>query len=131
MAILKSIGQRFSALNPSSAKKREVAADATLAITDVGYTINVTADGKVITLPSTVVGYAFTVVNDMADGACAVTISPAAADLIAGVGFTAADNKDIVNTKATAKKGDYVKLLGDGANGWFVLEMVGIWARET
>jgi hypothetical protein len=67
----------------------------------------------------------------MADGACAVTVSPAALDKIMGNGYTSADNKDIVNTKATAKKGDYVKLVGDGVNGWMIAEIRGIWAKEA
>jgi hypothetical protein len=33
--------------------------------------------------------------------------APAAADLITGPGITAADNKDLINTKATAQRGDW------------------------
>ena len=41
------------------------------------------------------------------------------------------DNKDIVNTKATAKRGDRLTLVGDGVDGWYILEGVGIWTEES
>ena len=107
-----------------------VSADKTLAIDDSGVIQLVDTDAKTVTLPATVVGYHFTVMNNGADGAVLVTISPDSADKIAGGGYTAVDNKDLTNTKATARKGDYVKLLGDGVNGWFITEIVGTWAYQ-
>ena len=98
---------------------------------DVGKVTYVDTDAKTITLPATVVGYVYTIVNAGEDGTVGVTVSPNANDKIMGVGLTAADDKDLVNTKATAKKGDYIKLLGDGALGWYVIEIEGTWARET
>lgn len=104
--------------------------DTTLDATHCGKVIIVDTDAKTLTLPSTAAGLNYTIVNGGADGAVAVTISPAAADKISGVGLTAADNKDLVNTKATAKHGDMVRLLGEGVDGWVVTEMRGTWARE-
>lgn len=112
------------------AQKETVADNKTLDEGDCGVIQNVTVDAKVVTLPSTVVGYSYTIRNGGADGTVAVNVSPAAADKIMGNGFTSADNKDAINTKATAKKGDYIKLVGDGANGWVITEVAGIWARE-
>jgi hypothetical protein len=106
-------------------------ADYTMAEADCGILTIVTVDAKTITLPATVVDYSFLIMNGCMDGTCAVTISPNASDKIMGNGYTSADNKDIVNTKATAKYGDYVKLVGDGANGWMITEIAGIWAKET
>lgn len=86
-----------------------------------------------ITLPSTVAGYQYTIVNGGAgstDGAVTVTISPAAADKIMGNGFTSADNKDAINTNGRGGL-DYIKLVGDGANGWVVSEVFGTWTREA
>lgn len=107
-----------------------VAVDKTLDAGDSGVFQIVTVDAKVITLPATVLGLTYTIINGGADGAVLVTVSPNASDKIAGAGLTAADNKDLLNTKATAKKGDMVRLFGDGVDGWFVQEIRGTWARE-
>lgn len=114
----------------------------TLAATDCGVVQNVIADAITITLPSTVVGYSFTIRNGGAkksggprgtgdDGSVLVSIAPAAVDNIAGGTWTAADNKKILNTKVTAKVGDEVTLVADGVNGWMVVRQVGVWAREA
>lgn len=107
-----------------------VAVDKTLDAGDSGVFQIVTVDAKVVTLPATVLGLTYTIINGGADGAVLVTVSPNASDKIAGAGFTAADDKDILNTKATAKKGDMVRLFGDGADGWFIQEIRGTWARQ-
>lgn len=114
----------------------------TLAITDCGVVQNVIADSIVITLPSTVVGYTYTIRNGGVkktgaprgtgdDGSVLVAVSPAAADLIAGNTWTAADNKDALNTKVTAKVGDEITIVGDGVNGWMITSQKGVWAREA
>lgn len=107
-----------------------VAVDKTLDEGDSGVFQIVTVDAKTVTLPATALGLTYTIINGGADGAVLVTVSPNAADKIHGGGFTASDNKDALNTKATAKKGDMIRLLGDGAAGWFIQELRGIWARE-
>ena len=114
----------------------------TLAITDCGIVQNVVKDGITITLPATVVGYSYSIRNAGApktggaagtgdDGSIAVTIAPNASDLIAGGTWTAADNKTIVNTKVTAKVGDELQIVADGANGWMVTKQIGIWAKTA
>lgn len=114
----------------------------TLAITDQGVVQNVIYDNAVITLPSTVVGYYFTVRNGGVpktsgptgtgdDGSAKVSVSPAALDLIAGMQVTAADDKDFINTKATAKVGDELHLIGNGTTGWNVQSVSGTWAKEA
>lgn len=119
-----------------------VTGNKTLAITDQGIVQNVVADGAVITLPSTVVGYSFTIRNggdtatgtpsgSASDGSALVAVSPAALDLIAGNGFTAADDKDALNTKATAKVGDEISIVGNGTTGWNITSVKGTWAREA
>jgi hypothetical protein len=117
-------------LNFAGAKSQTKSADYTMAEGDSGQITYVDTDAKVITLPATVVGMTFTLVNAGADGTVALKIAPNAQDKIMGAGLTSADNKYIINTKATAKTGDRVTLVGDGASGWYVAEMVGIWARE-
>jgi hypothetical protein len=98
---------------------------------DSGKIIYVDTDAKTITLPATDAGLTLTLVNAGADGAVALTISPNSSDKIMGFDITAADDKDLVNTKATARRGDFVTLVGDGADGWFILGMRGTWARES
>jgi hypothetical protein len=110
-----------------------------LSNTDSGTKYLVGTDALVITLPSTKKGVEFTIINSGADGANIITISPAAGDAIIGsIANSAADSvsagvdgKDIINTKATANKGDRITLIGDGASGWYIVEGVGIWASEA
>jgi len=47
------------------------------------------------------------------------------------VTMTGTDNKDLVNTKATALRGDYMVVESDGADGWYILDGVGIWTEES
>jgi hypothetical protein len=71
------------------------------------------------------------IVNGGSYGTTIVTISPAAADMILGPDITGADDKDLINTKATAQRGDRVVLdLGD-ADGYVVHDLVGTWARQA
>ena len=107
-------------------------ANATLAAVDCGRCLFVDTDGVVLTLPAIADGLGgVKIVNIGAFGAVGISISPQAADMILGPGITGADNKDLINTKATAKRGDYVVIdLGD-ADGYVVTEMVGAWAREA
>lgn len=107
-----------------------VAGNKTLAITDQGTEQVVTANG-VITLPSTVVGYSFTVVvGQTSTGAVpTVSISPAAIDLIAGAGITAEDDKDLIC--GSLRPGDRVSLVGNGTTGWNITSIVGTWTRQA
>lgn len=101
---------------------------------DCGKTFFVDAagDGDALTLPAVAVGLAgIKIVAIDAFGTTLVKIDPAAADLIRGPDITAADNKDLLLTKATQRRGDYVILGGVDANGYSVLELVGTWAREA
>lgn len=107
-----------------------VSADTTLDAADCGIVQIVDTDAKIVTLPATAAGLSYTIVNGGADGAVLVSISPNAVDKITGAGLTPADDKDLLNTKATAKKGDYVTLIADGADGWVISRMAGTWARE-
>lgn len=107
-----------------------VAADKTLDALDTGKAFFVTTDAKTITLPA-VAGLAFRIINAAAFGTVAVTISPNASDAIGGPDLTATDDKDLINTKATACRGDYVDIEYGDATGWIVTKMVGTWAKEA
>lgn len=98
---------------------------------DNGVVQVVTADAT-ITLPSTVVGYRYTIVcgaKGSTAGTVDINVSPAALDKIMGNGFTSADNKDAVLT--AGRYGDLISLVGDGANGWVVDRVIGTWTREA
>lgn len=88
----------------------------TLGITDQGDVQNVTVD-SVITLPATVVGYTFTI--RVGAPGLDVAISPNSADLIAGAGFTAADDTDISFINQPA--GSWITLVGNGTTGWNIV----------
>lgn len=60
-----------------------------------------------------------------------LSISPAAADHIRGNGLTSVDNKDLINTGATDRLGDSVRLYCDGVDGWVIESVIGTWAKEA
>ena len=72
------------------------------------------------------------VCNGAADGIL-MTVEPNASDKfvwdVAGAAGT--NDKGIINTAATAKKGDYVKLRYGSADGWAIKEMGCIWVDES
>jgi hypothetical protein len=99
--------------------------------TDSGKTFVSSTDGVVFTLPSTAIGNSFKFVNNAPNGMNTLTISPAAADGICYAG-TKVDDKDLINTKATSKQGDYVVLTSmEDAGAWQVSAVRGIWAKES
>lgn len=103
----------------------------TVTTSDSGKTLVSETDGVVFTLPSIAIGYSFKFVNNAPDGANALTISPAAADGITYAG-SSTDNKDLINTKATSKQGDYVVISSlDGTVAWQVTEVRGTFAKEA
>ena len=77
--------------------------------------------------------------NTGADGNNLITISPNALDGINGtIANAAADsvasgvvNKNLVNTKATSNKGDFVVLTAVSLTEWYISGGVGIWASEA
>jgi hypothetical protein len=110
----------------------ELSADTTLDATYTGKLIWVTADAKIITLPAIATGLdGCMIVNGGSYGAQAVNISPNASDMILGPDITGADNKDLINTKATAQRGDFAVIGGNDADGYGVIELRGTWAREA
>ena len=99
--------------------------------TDSGKTFTSETDGVVFTLPSIAIGNTITFVNNAVDGTAGFTISPAALDGITYAG-SSTDDKDLINTKATAKRGDFVTLASlDGVVAWQVVAVRGIWAKEA
>lgn len=118
--------------DPFAGWKHELkSANYTVDAEDAGKFIWVDTDAVVITLPA-VGGIAqLRVGNIAAYGVSGVAVSPNASDMIEGPDITAADNKDVINTKATAARGDWIQINDGDANGWSISQMVGTWAREA
>jgi hypothetical protein len=90
----------------------------------------VDTDAKVITLPA-VAAMSFVVMNGGADGTVLVTVASNAADGIAYKDAASTDDKDIMNTKVTAKRGDYIVCEYGDADGWQVTRARGTWAKQS
>ena len=119
-----------------------VIVDKTLTEDESGQTFNIATDAKTFTLPlisATNLGTKYRFRNTGADAAVALTISPNALDAIHGtVANAAADsvaggavNKNLVNTKTTANKGDWIEIEAVAATEWYITGGVGIWASEA
>lgn len=122
-------------------KQVTLTATQTLTDADAGKEYNIATDSLVITLPAITannIGMEFLFRNSGADGNNIITLSPASTDGINGsIANAAADsvasgvvNKDLINTKATANNGDYVKLRAVALTKWFIEGGVGIWASQ-
>ena len=114
-------------------QQTEKTADYTVVVvTDSGKVFSSTLDGITYTLPAIAAGEVYTFINNAEDGAAALNISPNASDGIMYAGSNT-DDKDLINTKATAKKGDYVTIKSSeaGTVAWQVVAARGIWAKEA
>lgn len=100
----------------------------TLDIEDNGKIFFVDTDAKVITLPAVATPLHCKIVNIGAFGAVLVALSPQSADKIQGPDLPGTDDHDLQNTKATARRGDSVTLVGGDANGPVVSQLRGTWA---
>ena len=103
----------------------------TLTAADSGKTFVSATDGVVFTLPAIATGEVYKFVNAAEDGTNTLTISPNASDGIQYAG-SATDDKDLINTKATSKQGDYVVIASlDSTTNWSVTEVRGVFAKES
>lgn len=114
----------------------------TLRVEDSGKAFNVATDALVHILPLIDVGnlgMTFRFRNTGADGNNTLALSPNVLDAIHGtIANAAADSvsggavdKDIVNTKATANKGDWIEVEAVALTEWYITGGVGIWASEA
>lgn len=111
--------------------REAISINKTLDSEDSGKLFWVDTDAVTVTLPAVATPALCKLVNGGAFGAVALTISPAAADSIEGPDITAADNKDIINTKATARRGDFAVLGLVDTAGYAATQLKGTWAREA
>jgi len=103
-----------------------------------GGEFNIATDAKVITLPkidANNIGMEFTFRNTGADGNNIITLSPASTDAIHGavaaVSSGGVANKDWINTKASATKGDWVTLKAVALTEYYITGGDGVWASEA
>ena len=98
---------------------------------DCGKTLLSNTKDVVFTLPAIAVGNVYTFVNTGADGQNNLTISPVSIDGILYAG-SLTDDKDLINTQATSKVGDYVTLASLNSTAhWTVVDVQGVWAKES
>lgn len=127
-----------------------ITADKTLTIEELNRTYLVGTDALTITLPAVgtdnantaVAGSWVRFINIGAAGNNIITVSPAAADGIAGTVTLASSvvvlagtvDKDLINTKATSEAGDTITIHSSGTTGttaWTTSSDSGIWAAEA
>ena len=112
-------------------KREVISANKTLDIEDNGKLFWVDTDAVIITLPAVATPLNCSIVNGGANTTVAVNISPNASDKVQGPDLPGTDNKDLINTKATARRGDFARLTTGDANGAVVEQLRGIWATEA
>ncbi|WP_425065613.1 hypothetical protein [Reyranella sp.] len=96
------------------------------------FVVDADGDGDALTLPAIATGLdGIAIMAIGAFGTTAVTIAPNASDMILGPDITGADNKSLILTKATQRRGDFVILGGNDADGYAVQELRGTWARQA
>lgn len=96
------------------------------------FCVDADADDDALTLPAIASGLSgLTILAIGAFGSTKVKIDPNASDMILGPDITGADNKDLILTKATQRRGDFVELIAGDADGYMVVKMRGTWAREA
>lgn len=119
-------------VDPYAGRVKETlsAATKTLDAQDTGKVIFCTVD-TVVTLPATATALDNVTLVCMAPfGTAQISADPAAADKVMGPDLAGVDNKDLVNTKATAQRGDFITLRAGHTDGYTVTGLKGIWAAE-
>jgi hypothetical protein len=100
----------------------------TLDAQDTGKVICCTVT-TVVTLPATATALDNVTLLCVAPfGTAQISADPAAADKIMGPDLAGTDNTDLINTLATARRGDFVTLRAGHADGYTVTGLKGIWA---
>lgn len=98
---------------------------------DCGKLFCVTAagDADALTFPAIADGLSgITIMAIDAFGTTAVTLDPGATDMFLAPDVAGVDNTNLVLTKATQRRGDFITLIAGDADGYMVTEMRGIWA---
>ena len=95
----------------------------TMTTADVGR-LHIIQGSHTMTLPATTVGHNY---SFLVDGGGTLTLNPNASDKIIGAGAAGTDDKDFL----LSDDGAYIRIVGDGANGWAIVEVAGTFSRES
>ena len=98
---------------------------------DIGKAMVTATDAVTFTLPTTATGSKYTFINVGQDGDAKVSVSPASTDAISGRDTPGVDDKDWINTKATARCMDMLVVEYESSTGYIITKQVGTWAEET
>jgi len=117
---------------PNTKNRILKSANYTVLLADSGKVIYVDTDAVVLTMSAIATllsGFEVTVVNIAGDGVALVEIDPNSSEVMSGgCGLAAGTGgQKLSNTKATAKRGDFVKIAGN-ATGFSTISQRGIWA---
>ena len=104
----------------------ELTSNGTLTIDQTGFIWGNKSTALTLTLPATVVGYSYFIIN--VNGSAVINVSPNASDYIGGAGLTKVDNKDLI---IPAVKGAYAQIIADGVNGWYIAQASGTLTKEA
>lgn len=96
--------------------------DTTLVTKMSGLQLNIAAPGITLTLPTTSIGYTYTIVNTIGNGNFVIT--PSAADTIVGGGLDDGSEGQELAMKM-GMIGDSITLVGDGVDGWVITNLIG------
>lgn len=103
---------------------------ASLSVADHGAKVLVTnAASCIVSLPATQKGLEYTLIVGSLPTGSGHALSPVAADKIFGNGFTAADDKDALCAAAGDRIGDFITVVGDGVDGWYITGISGTWTN--
>lgn len=118
-------------VDPWAGRVREALSGSTktLDVEDSGKVICCTVT-TVITLPATAVFLDVILLNVGPYGTVQISASPNASDKIIGCDLATSDNNDLINTLATACRGDFVHLKNGHTDGALIHEIKGTWAIE-
>jgi len=113
-------------------------------IKSAAFTLDINDNGKVFLIDTTAVitlpavasqygPYIFVNYGEETSGVSDVqiSISPNSNDRISGCDLSTNEDKDVINTLATAARGDYIKIVYGSSTGWSIAEMRGTWAIEA
>lgn len=117
---------------PNTKNRILKSANYTVALADSGKIIYVDTDAVVLSMTAIATllsGFEVTVVNIAGDGVALVEIDPNSSEVMSGGCGVAAGTggQKLSNTKATAKRGDFVKIAGN-ATGFSTISQRGTWA---
>lgn len=95
------------------------------------FAVDADADGDALTMPAVATPVNIVILAIGAFGSTKIVVAPNASDKIQGPDLPGTDNTAHSLTKATQRRGDFVRLMTGDANGPVVAEQRGVWATAN